>query len=158
MEQLFSYRHASPERWLRRTRTTNSFSLFQLHSLGAEEIPSLDHEALLMIEMLAALEACARLMAECTLHMRAVERRLYGVQQARRPSYMLEAATAAARLSKRERQVLELLAFGWNNQQIGVRLGIAPGTVKNHVSSILAKLSVHSRGEAVAKAQLLGLV
>ncbi|MEA5143867.1 MAG: response regulator transcription factor [Oscillibacter sp.] len=52
-------------------------------------------------------------------------------------------------LTQRERQVLELLGKGCGNQQIGEKLYIAEGTVKKHISSILSKLSLKNRVEAV---------
>jgi DNA-binding NarL/FixJ family response regulator len=61
-------------------------------------------------------------------------------------------------LSSREMEVLALLAEGLSNQEIAKRLTIAPGTVKNHVSNILAKLDVHDRTKAVLLAQEIGLL
>lgn len=54
-------------------------------------------------------------------------------------------------LSEREREVLERLADGETNQQIGAALFISPITVRNHVSSILAKLQVSNRREAMVR-------
>lgn len=53
-------------------------------------------------------------------------------------------------LSPRERQVLELVAGGLTNAAVARRLGIALGTVKNHVHRILGKLQMKSRREAAA--------
>jgi DNA-binding NarL/FixJ family response regulator len=61
-------------------------------------------------------------------------------------------------LSPREMEVLALLAEGLSNQEVADRLTIAPGTVKNHVSNILAKLGVRDRTQAVLQAQELGLL
>jgi len=61
-------------------------------------------------------------------------------------------------LSPREIEVLALLAEGLSNQEIADRLTIAPGTVKNHVSNILSKLSARDRTRAVLRAQELGLL
>ena len=55
-------------------------------------------------------------------------------------------------LTAREHEVLELLADGLNNRQIAGSLTISRSTVKHHVSSILAKLEVSNRAEAVAVA------
>jgi DNA-binding NarL/FixJ family response regulator len=54
-------------------------------------------------------------------------------------------------LSTREHEVLELLAGGLTNIEIGERLFISPITVRNHVSRILAKLQVRDRREAMLK-------
>jgi two-component system, NarL family, response regulator LiaR len=61
-------------------------------------------------------------------------------------------------LTPRETEVLRLIATGMSNQQIGVALGIAEKTVKNHASSILSKLDVLSRTEAALYAVRTGLV
>lgn len=54
-------------------------------------------------------------------------------------------------LSAREHEVLELLAEGLTNIEIGARLFISPITVRNHVSRILAKLQVRDRREAMLR-------
>ena len=61
-------------------------------------------------------------------------------------------------LSGRELEVLALVAEGLSNREIGERLFITPGTVKNHVSDILAKLNVRDRTQATLQAQELGLL
>ncbi|MEU7315626.1 AAA family ATPase [Streptomyces sp. NPDC007083] len=61
-------------------------------------------------------------------------------------------------LTRRERGVLELVAEGRSNRQIAERLYIAPKTASVHVSNILAKLGVATRGEAAAMAFRLRLV
>ena len=61
-------------------------------------------------------------------------------------------------LTDREVEVLRLLAGGYSNREIGSALGVAERTVKNHVSSILAKLWVRDRTRAVLKAISLGLL
>lgn len=53
-----------------------------------------------------------------------------------------------AQLSLRERQVLEFIADGLTNRQIGERLELAEKTVKNYVSGLLAKLGLESRTQA----------
>jgi DNA-binding NarL/FixJ family response regulator len=55
-------------------------------------------------------------------------------------------------LTPRERDVLELMAAGNNNRAIGDRLFISEKTVKNHVSSILLKMGVEDRTQAVIRA------
>ncbi len=64
----------------------------------------------------------------------------------------------AAGLTSREIQVLRLLVRGHTNTELAARLHVAAKTVEHHVSSILEKLEVHSRTEAVAAAFGLGIV
>lgn len=61
-------------------------------------------------------------------------------------------------LTAREREVLALMAKGWNNTEIAETLIVSPSTVKSHVSSILSKFEVSSRTEAVALALRQGLI
>ena len=61
-------------------------------------------------------------------------------------------ADAAPDLTLRERQVLELIADGLTNRQIGDRLGLAEKTVKNYVSELLAKLGMERRTQAAVYA------
>ncbi|MFO7697919.1 MAG: response regulator transcription factor [Anaerolineae bacterium] len=61
-------------------------------------------------------------------------------------------------LTPREMQVLALMVEGITNLQIGQQLGITESTTKSHVSTIIAKLGVASRTEAVAMALRHGLV
>ncbi len=56
-----------------------------------------------------------------------------------------------AELSPREAEVLELLAAGRSNQEIAHQLVISPVTARNHVSSILVKLQVANRREAMLR-------
>jgi DNA-binding NarL/FixJ family response regulator len=60
-------------------------------------------------------------------------------------------------LTRREREVLDLVAAGLPNPTIAVRLGLAPNTVGNHIFSIFAKLQVASRAEAIVRARDAGL-
>ncbi len=70
------------------------------------------------------------------------------------PEKLRQAATAPPssgadpQLGYRERQVLELIAEGLTNREIGARLGIAEKTVKNYVSGLLAKLGMTRRTQA----------
>ncbi|WP_270889396.1 helix-turn-helix transcriptional regulator [Pedococcus sp. 5OH_020] len=61
-------------------------------------------------------------------------------------------------LTSREREILELVALGRSNRQIGTQLFISAKTASVHVSNILAKLGVAGRGEAVAVARDKGLL
>jgi DNA-binding NarL/FixJ family response regulator len=61
-------------------------------------------------------------------------------------------------LSQRERQVLELVAHGHNNQQIGQQLELSPKTIARHRERIMHKLKMHSRTELVKFAIRSGLI
>jgi two-component system response regulator NreC len=61
-------------------------------------------------------------------------------------------------LSLRERQVLELVAQGQNNQEIGQRLELSPKTIARHRERIMKKLNMHSRTELVKFAIRTGLI
>lgn len=61
-------------------------------------------------------------------------------------------------LTRREIEVLALMAGGYNNQEIAQALGTGEGTVKNHVSSILSKLGVRDRVRAVLRGIEIGLL
>lgn len=61
-------------------------------------------------------------------------------------------------LSDREMEVLRLVATGASNREIAGMLVVAEGTVKNHVTSILRKLEVQDRAQAVLKARDMGLI
>src|SRR5512139_543176 len=63
-----------------------------------------------------------------------------------------EVETMAADLTRREQEVLALLVKGMSNPEIAERLFISRATVKVHISSILSKLGVASRAEAIALA------
>jgi DNA-binding NarL/FixJ family response regulator len=53
---------------------------------------------------------------------------------------------------------LRLMAGGYSNKEIANSLGVAEGTVKNHVSNILSKMGVRDRTRAVLKAFELGQI
>ncbi|HEX9370134.1 MAG TPA: response regulator transcription factor [Roseiflexaceae bacterium] len=65
---------------------------------------------------------------------------------------------AGEELSPRELEVLRLLVVGASNKTIAVRLNLSENTVRSHISHILSKLDVQSRGEAVAVALKQGIV
>ena len=60
--------------------------------------------------------------------------------------------------SARELQVLEQVSLGLTNRDIGTELGISEQTVKNHVSSVLRKLSLNDRTQAVVLALVEGWI
>ena len=61
-------------------------------------------------------------------------------------------------LTPREIEVLRLLARGFGNKEIAARLGISEHTAKFHISSIIGKLDVSSRTEAVTQGLRRGLI
>jgi two-component system response regulator DevR len=61
-------------------------------------------------------------------------------------------------LSARETEVLQLIAEGLANKQIGVRLGLSEKTVKNHISRIFSKLDISARTQAAVHAIRVGIV
>jgi DNA-binding CsgD family transcriptional regulator/tetratricopeptide (TPR) repeat protein len=103
-------------------------SLDELHALGAEP---------------AAAMVARRLR----------ERGARGLPRGPRPSTKLNPAG----LTAREVEVLELVAEGLRNADIAERLFLSEKTVGHHVSAILRKLDVHTRGQASAEAQRLGI-
>jgi DNA-binding CsgD family transcriptional regulator len=76
---------------------------------------------------------------------------LSGAEEARRQ------AERPGGLSKREQEILNLVAAGWTNRQIGQSLFITEKTASHHVSNILAKLGVADRTAAAAEAIRLGI-
>jgi LuxR family transcriptional regulator, maltose regulon positive regulatory protein len=61
-------------------------------------------------------------------------------------------------LSERELEVLQLVALGLSNAEIGLRLVISLSTVKGHTANIYSKLGVNSRTQAVARARQMGVL
>ena len=73
-----------------------------------------------------------------------------GADQAAR---LLHRPAAGAELTRREAEVLALLARGGSNTEIARELGLSLKTVQNHVSSVLAKLQVRDRTQAALRAR-----
>ena len=85
----------------------------------------------------------------------AIARRLNSLFQ--RGSRSGTAVAAFPELTEREREVLELIAQGHNNNDIAIRLHISGKTVSNHISNIFNKLQVVDRAQAIIKAREAGL-
>lgn len=83
------------------------------------------------------------------------ERVLRGLEHVRRD---FDALDPPDPLTKREVEILRLMAGGYSNREIAGALGTAEGTVKNHASSILSKLGVRDRTRAVLKALERGYI
>jgi LuxR family maltose regulon positive regulatory protein len=73
-------------------------------------------------------------------------------------SYLPPAQSLTEPLSQRELEVLQLIAQGLSNREIGGRLFLALDTVKGHNRKIFGKLQVRRRTEAIARARELGLL
>ena len=74
------------------------------------------------------------------------------------PAEGWEQASRASNLTPREHQVLQLVAKGLTNKEIGRAFGISDNTARNHVNSIIEKLEVSDRTEAATIAMRQGLV
>ncbi len=67
-------------------------------------------------------------------------------------------ADGGVRLSKREREVLALVAEGYSNPMIATRLNLSDNTVKGYMENLLTRLNARNRAEAVAAASRLKLI
>jgi DNA-binding NarL/FixJ family response regulator len=83
------------------------------------------------------------------------ERVLRGLEHVRRD---FDALSPPDPLTRREVEILRLMAGGYSNREIADALGMAEGTVKNYASSILSKLGVRDRTRAVLKGLELGYI
>jgi DNA-binding CsgD family transcriptional regulator len=68
------------------------------------------------------------------------------------------AGNQAPSLTRREQEVLELLAEGYRQKEVSVHLSISQKTVGTHIQNLIRKFGVHSRAELVAHAYLIGVV
>jgi len=86
---------------------------------------------------------------------------VFGAVLAQRMQSWFSRRTPATRpfpqLTERERQILDGVAAGMTNHQIGARLFLSPKTIANNISMILDKLHVAHRAEAIVKARKAGL-
>ncbi|MFL6243910.1 MAG: response regulator transcription factor [Acidimicrobiia bacterium] len=64
----------------------------------------------------------------------------------------------AARLTKREAEILQLVANGYSTREVGEHLFISEKTVRNHLASVFRKLDARNRTEAVSRGIRLGIV
>ena len=74
------------------------------------------------------------------------------------PFQLDEANLRTLGISKREYEVLELIAQGLSNQEIADRLFVSTSTVKTHVSNVLAKLDARRRTQAIQRAKELRII
>lgn len=92
------------------------------------------------------------------------QRVIDGVRSLARGEIVLDGALVAAALrsqsplTTREKAVLEVAAEGWPIREIASRFGLAPGTVRNHLSRIMAKTGARTRIQAVRAAQNSGWI
>jgi len=75
-----------------------------------------------------------------------------------RPFRLDEANLQKLGISPREYEVLELIAAGHSNQEIAEKLFVSTSTVKTHVSSVLSKLDVRRRTQAIQRAKELHII
>jgi DNA-binding NarL/FixJ family response regulator len=106
-------------------------------------------------ELLSAVRAVAAGDAQLSP---AVTKRLLDQVARKLPAAVDPDSAALAELTDREREVLRLLAVGMSNREIGDALVVSEATVKTHVSSVLAKLRLRDRVQAVIYAYESGLV
>ena len=83
---------------------------------------------------------------------------LFGVGKPRRPTTLSVATEPHPELTKRQREVLGLLAEGMSTVEIAAELAISTTTVRNHIANIFAALGAHTRLEAVITASRDGLI
>lgn len=101
------------------------------------------------MELVSAIET---VMQDASWFSRTLIEKLANVRHANSP----DAGALLSDLTPRERDVFECLCRGLADKEIARELGLAAATVRNHVSTIYAKLDVHSRSEAIIWAQSRG--
>lgn len=101
-------------------------------------------------EVVAAIVSAGREETACSPQLRTlVVKRIRSLVSERRPEVRV-------RLTRRQGEILDLIAHGLSNKEIAHELSIERATVKNHVHSILEKLHVQTRAAAVAEMRLWG--
>jgi DNA-binding NarL/FixJ family response regulator len=141
--------HTSPHiRILVLTMLEDDSSIFAAMRAGARGylLKGAGHE-----EMLLAIRAVAGGQA---IFSPAIATRMIDFFNAMHP---IKAPDVFPELTEREREVLSLIAQGYNNSSIAEKLVISPKTVSNHITNILSKLQVVDRAEAIIKARRAGL-
>jgi len=137
-----------------------------------EAMPDIDLPAVLLVRDAAAAAAALAGGARGVLPRSAAPRRMHAALHAVAESELVIDETFAhallrrarpavamiAPLTRREREVLQLLAAGMTNKEIASRLGVTDHTVKFHVNGILGKLGAVTRTEAVVEAARRGLI
>ncbi|UCC52862.1 MAG: hypothetical protein JSV68_02630, partial [Anaerolineaceae bacterium] len=81
-----------------------------------------------------------------------------GYEQAKPPQSHAPESDLIEPLSERELEVLQLIAQGLTNREIGERLFLSLNTVKAHTRNIYGKLDIHNRTQAVSRARALGIL
>jgi DNA-binding CsgD family transcriptional regulator len=87
-----------------------------------------------------------------------VGHRLAGGSGVAKPFEKNHQAIAYLGISEREVEVLELLAEGHSNKEIGEHLFVSPNTIKTHLANLYGKLEVSRRTQAVQKARALAMI
>jgi two-component system nitrate/nitrite response regulator NarL len=140
--------------------------------LGDEIVPDADLPTLILVRDAAAAASALAGGARGVLPRNAAPRRMHAALHAVAESELVVDETFAhvllrrarpavamiAPLTRREREVLPLLAAGMTNKEIASRLGVTDHTVKFHVNGILGKLGAVTRTEAVVEAARRGLI
>lgn len=117
-------------------------------ALGEADGEELQRTALEELQRLGARPAAARVARRLREHA------ARGLPRGPRPSTRANAAN----LTRRESEVLRLLAEGLSNREIAARLFLSPRTVENHVAALLRKLGATTRVQAAQLGARLGLV
>ena len=122
----------------------------------AEIALALEQDLAAVSDLVESISSDPALPEETTRRLRVVDRELSRIIQAARdaaPTLSREAADAhqlAAHLTRREWQCLDLLAQGLSTEAMADAMTVSTTTVRTHVQSLLAKLGVNSRLQAVA--------
>lgn len=106
------------------------------------------------VERLA--EAIRQVASGATLIRPAVTERVEGRIRQMNPSF--DSLDAPDHLTRRETEVLRMMAGGYSNREIAEGLNLSEGVIKNHVSNVLSKFGVRDRTRAVLKGIELGYI